>query len=368
MLKIITGGKMFGLKSRALRLSLGAAITFTLLAGALPAQASSEFQPTATEGTKNQESGNSVSGSDALTEGLAGFTDGSPELHERLGSLIKDSAPVESGISSNEDGMTLFPDEGSSEFEMMSFAEGEAVSFEIEGSEATSLEGDAAVLETEYDDAAYMAHSTTDGGLQIAKILHSDEAEPSIAINSEVPEGYSWVLQDDGSLHLAGEPAGVKETLMVMDAPWAVDANGIKLPTSFNLDGTRIVQTIDTAGATFPVVADPSAWWWARSTATCIAQVGLLFAPGAAAAKVAKAMTKAQSIINKSAKLKKAVNALGGLKPALSKVVQFVKNKNKLTASQRANVLRMINFGVTMLDDALGIGSCVSIIKEIAKK
>lgn len=356
---------MIGYKSRTMRLSLGAVITFSLLAGALPAQASSEVHTTGTEETTNLETAQSVSGSDALAEGISGFTNGSPELQKSLDSLIKDSAPVDSGISSDEDGLTLFPDEGSSEFEMMSFAEGEAVSFEIEGSEATAVGGDATVLEAEDDDAAYMAHSTDEGGLQIVKILQSAEAEPSLSINSEVPEGYSWVPQKDGSLHLTGESKSDEKVLMVMDAPWAVDANGVKLPTAFEVDGTRIVQTIDTAGATFPVVADPSAWWWARSTATCIAQVALIFAPGAAAAKVAQALSKAQGIINRSANLTKAVNALGGLKPALSKVVQFVKNKNKLTAAQRGNVSRLINFGVGMLDDALGIGSCVSIVKEL---
>lgn len=39
---------------------------------------------------------------------------------------------------------------------------------------------------------------------------------------------------------------------------WATDANGTSLPTSYTVDGSTITQTIDTTGAAFPVIADPS--------------------------------------------------------------------------------------------------------------
>jgi hypothetical protein len=44
-----------------------------------------------------------------------------------------------------------------------------------------------------------------------------------------------------------------------LQAPWARDANGVELPTTYSIaDGNVLVQHIDTEGATFPVVADPS--------------------------------------------------------------------------------------------------------------
>lgn len=43
-----------------------------------------------------------------------------------------------------------------------------------------------------------------------------------------------------------------------VEAPWALDATGRALPTRYSVEGTSIVQSVDTTNATFPVVADPS--------------------------------------------------------------------------------------------------------------
>ncbi|WP_433832319.1 hypothetical protein ACQP2E_15825 [Actinoplanes sp. CA-015351] len=43
-----------------------------------------------------------------------------------------------------------------------------------------------------------------------------------------------------------------------IDTPWAVDANGTELPTTYSVNGTTLSQTVDTRGAAFPVVADPA--------------------------------------------------------------------------------------------------------------
>jgi len=43
----------------------------------------------------------------------------------------------------------------------------------------------------------------------------------------------------------------------VFQAPWAVDAAGQELPTSFDIDNGDLVQVVDTANADFPVVSDP---------------------------------------------------------------------------------------------------------------
>jgi hypothetical protein len=44
----------------------------------------------------------------------------------------------------------------------------------------------------------------------------------------------------------------------LVQAPWAIDANGRHLKTSYRVVGDTITQTIDLAGAAFPVLADPS--------------------------------------------------------------------------------------------------------------
>lgn len=41
-------------------------------------------------------------------------------------------------------------------------------------------------------------------------------------------------------------------------APWSVDADGMPLPTHYEIEGDTLVQVVDTEGAAFPVVSDPA--------------------------------------------------------------------------------------------------------------
>ena len=43
-------------------------------------------------------------------------------------------------------------------------------------------------------------------------------------------------------------------------APWAKDARGRSLRTSYKLEGSNLVQLVETRGAAFPVIADPTAY------------------------------------------------------------------------------------------------------------
>ncbi|MEE1788636.1 hypothetical protein PUR71_37900 [Streptomyces sp. SP17BM10] len=52
-----------------------------------------------------------------------------------------------------------------------------------------------------------------------------------------------------------------------ISAPWAYDAKGRPLPTSYTVDGDTVTQHVDTRGAAFPVVADPHyTWGWITGT------------------------------------------------------------------------------------------------------
>jgi hypothetical protein len=50
----------------------------------------------------------------------------------------------------------------------------------------------------------------------------------------------------------------VAKVVALIDVPWAVDAKGVQLTTSYSVRGEYLTQHIDTSGAAFPVVADPS--------------------------------------------------------------------------------------------------------------
>lgn len=82
--------------------------------------------------------------------------------------------------------------------------------------------------------------------------------------NSRAPQTYSFTvggpgttleLLDSGEV-LVMDQAGVPINFLA--APWARDANGVELRTSYSVEGNVVTQHVDTAGAAFPVVADPT--------------------------------------------------------------------------------------------------------------
>jgi hypothetical protein len=92
---------------------------------------------------------------------------------------------------------------------------------------------------------------------------------------AELPAGRSEgvfpdVVPEDWALHAAGggsldvrDPQG--RLMSRIDAPWALDANGRELPTRYVIDGRSVRQLVDTRGAAYPVVIDPSVqggWWY----------------------------------------------------------------------------------------------------------
>ncbi|MFI6407826.1 hypothetical protein [Streptomyces sp. NPDC050548] len=72
-----------------------------------------------------------------------------------------------------------------------------------------------------------------------------------------------------------------------IEAPWAKDADGTPVPTSYSVSGDQLIQTVDfTSANAFPVVADPKVsfgWWiytrWSRDE---VKRVALKIGGGAA--------------------------------------------------------------------------------------
>ena len=125
-----------------------------------------------------------------------------------------------------------------------------------------------------------------------------------------------------------------------------------------------LTQTVHTTSDTaYPVVADPSWYWWVGTAAMCASSVGLLFSGVGLTAKFAKA-TK---IINRMPKLKAAVAKLGGLRATLSAMANWARKFGKVNAATRAKLQVVAAFGLNMILDALGIGSCVGLVREMRK-
>lgn len=85
--------------------------------------------------------------------------------------------------------------------------------------------------------------------------------------SAEAPERYrfpiggdvaSLVKAPDGSV-IALDSRGT--AIAIAAAPWAVDANGLRVPAHFEVDGTNLYEIVehDSGNFAYPIVADP--WW-----------------------------------------------------------------------------------------------------------
>ncbi|UQA95602.1 hypothetical protein [Streptomyces halobius] len=115
-----------------------------------------------------------------------------------------------------------------------------------------------------YPDAAphtdLAVQPTTDGGARTLVTLKDAKASTSQRFKLDLPEGTKAVSNGEGGYDLIRKTQGGEPVLVVgaIDAPWAKDADGKKVPTAYKLDGNSLIQTIETNETTaFPVVADP---------------------------------------------------------------------------------------------------------------
>lgn len=85
--------------------------------------------------------------------------------------------------------------------------------------------------------------------------------------NSAAPTQYAYALtlSRGGAVKVLGDGRAVitdsaGKTLADVAAPWAIDANGTKVPTHFETNGRTLTQVVDHTSGHFayPIVADPS--------------------------------------------------------------------------------------------------------------
>lgn len=258
----------------------------------------------------------------------------------------------------------------------------------------------------------------TDNGVQLVVVLGDESAPQSIQFPISLPTNVDLIQQDDGSVavvapvkvesvapaqsdqftqdvadvvgdagsaeelsdaqwkQLAALPTPLVTTTVVdqqvatIQAPWAVDANGDPVATRYTVQDGTLTQVFDTNSTTaFPVTADPSWWWWTWTATSCIADIGTFIF---AAAKLAKMLLKVSSLVRKSATVAKWVAKLGGAEKTLKAIYYaakgFFENGRIGKYLTNSTVLALSGFasaGLTLLGDALGIGSCVSLIREL---
>lgn len=157
---------------------------------------------------------------------------------------------------------------------------GEGVSIEVpqvasEGISMTTAEGTVGIglpTASSAEDAAYdptgavaydNSNATTTvatvreaGSVQITTVIEDASAPSEYAYPVDLPAGAHLSLHEDGSVSVLSAEG---ELVAIVDVPWARDASGASVPTSYRINGSTLTQIVQHQGAAYPVVADP--WW-----------------------------------------------------------------------------------------------------------
>jgi hypothetical protein len=123
--------------------------------------------------------------------------------------------------------------------------------------------GDASTLYTGGTSNVAVIAQADSTGAREAVTISSSNAPTSYSFPLTIPTGASLVSNADGSYTIEGQSTvgGVSQNIYfaTIAAPWAKDANGNPVATSYSLLGNTLTQTVDFTSATaFPVVADPT--------------------------------------------------------------------------------------------------------------
>ena len=89
-----------------------------------------------------------------------------------------------------------------------------------------------------------------------------DEGDNEATFNLDLPKGAKLEKADDGAILVASVGDEAVTINAVIQKPWAKDATGKALPTSYRVQGDTLIQTVDTTNAKFPDVADPWITGW----------------------------------------------------------------------------------------------------------
>ena len=89
---------------------------------------------------------------------------------------------------------------------------------------------------------------------QAVLMIEGTQASTEYRFEKAVPEGHTAEMLDDGSVLFVDEEGKGAGGIA---PPWAIDADGNEVRTSYALDGDALIQTVEHEGAAYPVAADP---------------------------------------------------------------------------------------------------------------
>lgn len=353
---------------------------------------------------------------DAAESYTAGDAESTVELVDSASAATAVEVDVQGDAFATVDGDVVADGEGSISMALPSFGE---VTLSVPGADREAAEAVSnALVWSEVNTETDVVARAVPGGVQVVAVL-GENAPTTVSFDVTLPPGAQLQEQADGSIAvvaptitesvLPGEFERVSESMeaivgpefddledlsdsqwramasipdaqtvltldqeqvAVISRPWAVDAAGREVATHYVLTDDGLAQVIETdADTVFPVVADPAWYWWVWTATSCVADLAtFLFA----AAKLAKALIKVEGLIKKSAKLAAVVKKLGGAKESLVSIYKAAKGflesgrvGKYLSNSKLLALSALVSAGLSFIGDALGIGSCVSLIREL---
>lgn len=180
------------------------------------------------------------------------------------------------------------------------------ISITLDGSKADEVTDGVALSNTkDTSGISSMAPTTATGG-QIVYVIEGESSDPNATFSVESPLGSTWETDEHGGLELvdsSGSP------LLSVEAPWAVDASGRELPTHYETGDGYFTQVVDTEGAKYPIIADPSVAWYAKKAVLCLANIAAFGSIAAKAASVGSKIYKRLKAAKSGTQLYKAYQA-----------------------------------------------------------
>lgn len=135
-----------------------------------------------------------------------------------------------------------------------------SVTVTLEGSATTPPQGEEAHVPVATDDSGSAIYAQRLNEHQTRVITSIDDVEDQAVFeySFDLGDTQHLAVTDEGLPFVYDETGDTYSIVTVMGKPWAKDAKGESLATTYEVDGDRVVQTVDTSGASFPVVADPT--------------------------------------------------------------------------------------------------------------
>ncbi|MDO4253957.1 MAG: hypothetical protein Q4C81_02260 [Kocuria sp.] len=161
---------------------------------------------------------------------------------------VRDRAPPEALVTQAEENLGIADDSHQDQMTILDAGESVQVDTSSTALDITVGANEEAIGETTYTADQLDAQST-----RLAAVLHNDSrSEASWDFGSDIV----LIPTGDGRVSITDQDGNF---LGGIDEPWAVDATGSPVDTSYTVEGTTLVQNLATDDSTsYPVVADPT--------------------------------------------------------------------------------------------------------------